>query len=66
VEAAAELLEEERVADAHRVLRELIDQGSDIDEDGVPRLHHGTAADRIISTIDPGVRHGRNKSATAL
>lgn len=53
------LLAEEAVADAHRLLRELLGQDFDIDQDGVPRLHRGTRADRIISTVDPEMRHGR-------
>jgi transposase len=59
VQRAEELLDEQRVADAHKLLRELIGQDFDIDEDGVPRLHRGTRADRIISTVDPEMRHGR-------
>ena len=53
------LLGDERVAEAHRLLRELIGQDFDIDDDGIPRLHRGTRADRIISTVDPEMRHGR-------
>ena len=53
------MLDEEKIADAHALLRELIGQDFDIDEDGVPRLHRGTRADRIISTVDPQMRHGR-------
>src|SRR5215213_6698193 len=59
VEQADELLDAEAVAEAHRLLRELIGQDFDIDDDGVPRLHRGTRADRIISVIDPEMRHGR-------
>jgi Transposase DDE domain len=40
-------------------LRELIGQDFEIDDDGVPRLHRGTRADRILSVIDPEIRHGR-------
>ena len=59
VERADGLLDAEAVADAHRLLRELIGQDFDVDDDGVPRLHRGTRADRIISTVDPEMRHGR-------
>lgn len=59
VERADGLRDDERVTDAHRLLRELIGQDFDIDEDGVPRLHRGTASDRIISTVDREMRHGR-------
>jgi hypothetical protein len=44
-------------------LRELIGQDSDIDDDGVPRLHRGTRQGGIISTVDPEMRHGRKSSS---
>jgi Transposase DDE domain/Transposase domain (DUF772) len=53
------LLEDERVAAAHELLRELIGQDFDVDEDDLPRLHRGTRADRIVSTVDTEMRHGR-------
>jgi hypothetical protein len=59
VERTDGLLADERVADAHRLLRELVGQDFDVDDQGVPRLHRGTRADRIISTVDPQMRHGR-------
>ena len=59
VERADGLLADERVAEAHRLLRELIGQDFDVDQDGIPRLHRGTAAGRIISTVDTEMRHGR-------
>jgi len=59
IEHADGLLSDERVADAHRLLRELVGQDFDVDDDGVPRLHRGTRDDRIISTVDPEMRHGR-------
>jgi transposase len=59
VEQADGLCDDERVTDAHRLLRELIDQDFDIDDDGIPKLHRGTASDRIISTVDTEMRHGR-------
>jgi transposase len=62
VEGCEGLLAQERVVEAHRLLRELIGQDFDIDQDGVPRLHRGTRSDRVISAVDPEMRHGR-KSA---
>src|ERR1700742_3273308 len=59
VEQAGGLLGSEPAAAAHKLLRELIGQDFETDEDGVPRLHRGTAAGRIISTVDPQMRHGR-------
>src|SRR4051794_6967102 len=49
VDHADGLLEDEPVADAHRLVRELIGQDFDVDADGVPRLHRGTRADRIMT-----------------
>jgi Transposase DDE domain len=40
-------------------LRKLLGQDFEIDNDGVPRLHRGTRADRISSTVDVEMRHGR-------
>src|SRR5262249_48850760 len=59
VEEADGLLCQEPVAAAHKLLRELIGQDFEIDGDGIPRLHRGTAAGRIISTVDTEMRHGR-------
>ena len=59
VERADDLLQEEAVRDAHALLRELVGQDFDVDEDGVPRLHRGTRQDRILSTVDSEMRHGR-------
>jgi Transposase DDE domain/Transposase domain (DUF772) len=62
VEQADGLLEDELVKAAHDLLRELIGQDFEIDQDGVPRLHRGTRSDRIISTVDTEMRHGRKSS----
>lgn len=62
VEQSGGLLDDGAVAEAHRLLRELVGQDFDIDSDGIPKLHRGTASGRIISTVDPEMRHGR-KSA---
>lgn len=62
VEHADGLLDDESVQAAHDLLRELIGQDFDIGQDGVLRLHRGTRSDRIISTVDPEMRHGRKSS----
>jgi Transposase DDE domain len=64
IEEKPGLLGEQAVLDAHRLLRELIGQDFEIDDDGVPRLHRGIRADRIISTVDTEMRHGRKSSQT--
>lgn len=66
VEAAPELLEEQAIAEAHRLLRELIGQDFDVDEDGVPRLHRGTRPGRTLSVHDPEMRHGRKSKRQRL
>ncbi len=48
------------------LLRELIGQDFDVDEEGVPRLHRGTRQGRIISTVDPEMRHGRKSAVAAV
>ncbi len=63
VEQASDVLDDERVRDAHALLRELIGQDFDIDDDGVPRLHRGTRAERIVSVVDPEMRHGRKSQS---
>jgi transposase len=59
VERADGLLDEGAIEEAHALLRELVGQDFDVDEDGVPRLHRGTRQDRILSTVDTEMRHGR-------
>lgn len=59
VERADQLLDDEAVEEAHELLRELVGQDFDVDADGVPRLHRGTRAGRIVSVHDPEMRHGR-------
>ncbi len=59
VEQADELLADDAVRDAHALLRELIGQDFNVDQDGVPRLHRGTRQGRILSVNDREMRHGR-------
>lgn len=59
VEQAEGLLAGNQVQAAHKLLRELIGQDFDVDQGGVPRLHRGTRAGRILSVHDPEMRHGR-------
>ena len=63
VEQAEGLLDDEAVAEARQLLRDLIGQDFDVDDDGVPRLHRGTRQGRIISTVDPEMRHGRKSES---
>jgi transposase len=58
------LLDDDAVGAAHGLLRELIGQDFDTDPDGTLVLHQGTRSGRIISTVDPEMRHGRKSSQT--
>lgn len=59
LEQLPELAAVEPVAEAARLLRELIGQDFELDEDDVPRLCRGTTKERILSVHDPEMRHGR-------
>lgn len=59
VEQVCELAAAEPVAEAAALLRELIGQDFELDEDEVPRLRRATAPGRILSVHDPEMRHGR-------
>ncbi|HEV2874244.1 MAG TPA: IS1182 family transposase [Thermoleophilaceae bacterium] len=59
VERSGDLLADDGVKDANDLLRELVGQDFDVDEDGIPRLHRGTRPGRILSVHDPEMRHGR-------
>jgi transposase len=58
VEGVPELASAEPVVEAAQLLRELIGQDFELDEDDVPRLRRGTAPGRILSVHDPEMRHG--------
>jgi hypothetical protein len=62
VKQADELLDDDSVKVACELLEELIGQDFDVDQHDVPRLHQGTRSGRIVSTIDPEMRHGRKSS----
>jgi hypothetical protein len=59
VEAEPTLAREPKVAEALALLGDLIGQDFEIDENDVPRLRRGTAQGRILSVVDPEMRHGR-------
>lgn len=63
VEASPVLHGAERVVEAYRLLRDLIGQDFDVDEDGIPRLHRGTRPGRVLSVHDTEMRHGRKSSS---
>lgn len=54
-----ELPEAEDIAEICTLLERIAQQDVDMDEDGQVKMSDGTAKDRIISTHDPEMRHGR-------
>jgi transposase len=59
VARVSELASARPVAEAAQLLRELIGQDFELDEEDLPRLRRGTARERILSVHDPEMRHGR-------
>jgi len=62
--AEPELAGAPAIAEALALLEQLIGQDFEIDQDDVPRLRRGVAQGRIVSVVDPEMRHGR-KSASS-
>lgn len=59
-----EVCERDDVKDAAELLAAIVVQDVEIDPDtGRPRIRQGTAKDRIVSSTDPEMRHGRKSSS---
>jgi transposase len=63
VEACGELVAAEQVAEAARLLREIIGQEFEVNDDEVPRVRRGRGVRQIVSAHDPEMRHGRKTPA---
>jgi hypothetical protein len=61
--AGAAGIDDEAVAEPADLLRQVIGQDLELDDDFNPQLREGVAPDRVISHSDPEMRHGR-KSAS--
>lgn len=61
--AEAGLIEDPGLAEAAGMLAQVVAQDTEDDGAGAPEIRQGVARDRIISTSDPEMRHGR-KSAS--
>ena len=59
VEADDELLAAEAVAEVARLLRKIIGQEFEVQDDEVPRVRGGRRTRQIVSAHDPEMRHGR-------
>jgi len=62
LEATKDNLDPE-VEDVARLLAKIISQDTEEDDEGRPRIKKGVAKDRIISTTDPEMRHGRKSKS---
>ena len=56
-------IDDDAVAEPAGLLRQVIGQDVELDDDFQPQIRHGVAPDRVISHSDPEMRHGR-KSAS--
>jgi transposase len=63
VEETDELLADERVAEAARLLREIVGQEFELTDDDLPRPRGGRRGRQIVSAEDPEMRHGRKTAA---
>ncbi|MDQ4025177.1 MAG: transposase [Actinomycetota bacterium] len=59
VEEDNELIAAHEVAEAARLLREIVGQEFEVEDDEVPRPRRGRHARQIVSAHDPEMRHGR-------
>jgi Transposase DDE domain len=63
VEEDAELAADAAIAEAARLLREIVGQEFEVEDDEVPRPRRGRRTRRIVSAHDPEMRHGRQTAA---
>jgi transposase len=61
--AEASAIDDPGLAEAVGMLAQVVAQDTEDDEAGEPKIRQGVAKDRVISTSDPEMRHGR-KSAS--
>ena len=63
VEGEDELAAEEAVAEAAKLLREIVGQEFEVSDDEVPRVRRGRRTRQVLSAHDPEMRHGRKTAA---
>jgi transposase len=63
VEQDDELISREKIAAAAELLREIVGQEFEVEDDEVPRLRRGRRTRQILSAHDPEMRHGRKTAA---
>jgi hypothetical protein len=65
VEGDGELIAAEAVAEAARLLREVVGQEFEVEDDDVPRPRGGRQTRQIVSAHEPEMRHGRTTRRSA-
>jgi transposase len=63
VEQDDDLISREEIAAAAELLREIVGQEFEVEDDEVPRLRRGRRTRQILSAHDPEMRHGRKTAA---
>lgn len=63
VEEDTELAARAEIAEAARLLREIVGQEFEVQDDEVPRPRRGRRTRQIVSAHDPEMRHGRQSAA---
>ena len=63
VEEDDELAAEAEIAEAAKLLREIVGQEFEVEDDEVPRPRRGRRTRQIVSAHDPEMRHGRQTAA---
>lgn len=63
VEEEDDMIGSEGVAEAARLLREIIGQEFEVSDDEVPRVRRGRRTRQVASAHDPEMRHGRKTAA---
>ena len=72
VDTARELLaataDNDELAEARKLLERIIDQDieQEPDDGGGPGIRHGVATDRVVSVVDPEMRHGRKSPSSRV
>src|SRR5207237_521400 len=57
---------DERVAEARELLSRILDQDVEDGDDGTPGIRQGVARDRVVSIVDPEMRHGRKSHSQRI
>jgi transposase len=57
---------DETVVEARELLNRILDQDVEDGDDGTPGIRQGVARDRVVSIVDPEMRHGRKSHSQRI